>query len=368
MRACSDSIDEAGAEKAPWKERKEAAIAHVADVPAEALLVLAADKLHNTRSTEADRAFHGSGVWTRFKAGRDGFLWYHLAELLVLEERVPESRSVRLLRRELSGLACGEAAGSPLATVANVPEEVRPFFAAGLLEEGWPGWGFGAGPEQDAFVATGPYRLQPPHVGSAARIALLTSTAWTDRGLNSRSPPTSGPWLSMELCTERVGSSLGATMVSMGHEDGARERRPSPYGVPPHPGASSTAVSRRMSTARRRDTTPELEIRRILHRMGLRYRVNLPVPENRRRTIDIAFTRVRLAVFIDGCFWHGCPQHGTAPRANGQWWRTKLAANEARDRDTDALLGALGWRVMRVWEHEDPHAAAVRIRLAVAGG
>ncbi|MFW6773181.1 HD domain-containing protein [Nocardioides sp. CPCC 205120] len=153
VRACSDSIDEAGAEKAPWKERKEAAIAHVADVPAEALLVLAADKLHNTRSTEADRAFHGSGVWTRFKAGRDGFLWYHLAELLVLEERVPESRSVRLLRRELSGLACGEAAGSPLATVANVPEEVRPFFAAGLLEEGWPGWGFGAGPEQDAFVA-----------------------------------------------------------------------------------------------------------------------------------------------------------------------------------------------------------------------
>lgn len=122
-----------------------------------------------------------------------------------------------------------------------------------------------------------------------------------------------------------------------------------------------------MSVAARRDTAPELALRRALHAAGYRYRVVYPVPGNRRRTIDIAFTRARVAVFVDGCFWHGCPQHGTQPRANYAWWRTKLAANEVRDRDTDRLLNETGWRVVRIWEHEDLDAAVSAVTSALAG-
>ncbi|MFP3714509.1 very short patch repair endonuclease [Puerhibacterium sp. TATVAM-FAB25] len=121
-----------------------------------------------------------------------------------------------------------------------------------------------------------------------------------------------------------------------------------------------------MSTARRRDTAPELAIRRQLHARGLRYRVAYPVPGQRRRTIDIAFTRKRIAVFVDGCFWHGCPEHGTRPRANSDWWTRKLTANQVRDRDTDRVLSAMGWKVLRLWEHESPAAAAEKVVAAVA--
>ena len=121
-----------------------------------------------------------------------------------------------------------------------------------------------------------------------------------------------------------------------------------------------------MSTAKRRETAPELALRKVLHRRGLRYRVTYPVPGQRRRTIDVAFTRHRLAVFVDGCFWHGCPEHGTAPRQNSEWWQTKLAANEARDRDTDVVLASQGWRVLRAWEHEDPEKVADEIQRLLA--
>lgn len=82
------------------------------------------------------------------------------------------------------------------------------------------------------------------------------------------------------------------------------------------------------------------------------------VPGNNRRTIDIAFTRQRLAVFVDGCFWHGCPAHGTDPASNAEWWRKKLSTNRARDEDTNGLLAAAGWTVLRIWEHEDLAVAA----------
>lgn len=124
------------------------------------------------------------------------------------------------------------------------------------------------------------------------------------------------------------------------------------FGVRPHPGASSTAVSSRMSALGVRDTTPELQVRRAMHRMGMRYRVCYPIPGRPRRSIDIAFTRWRVAVYVDGCFWHGCPAHGTLPTANAQWWAEKLVANTDRDRDSDMWLAANGWRVVRVWEHE----------------
>lgn len=121
------------------------------------------------------------------------------------------------------------------------------------------------------------------------------------------------------------------------------------------PGAS---LSAKMSTLARRDTKPEVALRRALHRRGLRFRVQVKVPGNRRRSIDIAFTRARLAVFVDGCFWHGCPDHHVSPKANAEWWRWKIDLNRSRDDDTNAKLGAAGWRVVRIWEHMHPEEAA----------
>lgn len=132
---------------------------------------------------------------------------------------------------------------------------------------------------------------------------------------------------------------------------------PPTFHVPAHPGSSGDVVSRRMSTLKRRDNASEMAVRRVLHAAGYRYRVAYPVPGMRRRTIDIAFRRARVALFVDGCFWHGCPDHGTRPRSNEGWWTTKLAANRARDADTTAHLERLGWTVLRVWEHQPPEQA-----------
>jgi len=113
-----------------------------------------------------------------------------------------------------------------------------------------------------------------------------------------------------------------------------------------------------MQTTRRRDTRAELQLRRELHRRGRRFRVDMaPLPGLRRRA-DIVFTRQRVAVYVDGCFWHACPVHRTVPRHNRQWWVAKLEANETRDRDTDRRLREAGWRVVRVWEHQIATAAA----------
>jgi DNA mismatch endonuclease (patch repair protein) len=106
-----------------------------------------------------------------------------------------------------------------------------------------------------------------------------------------------------------------------------------------------------MQRQRRRDTKPEVALRSYLHRAGFRFRVDYPLSGLRRRA-DLAFPRQQVAVFVDGCFWHGCPEHGTSPKANAAWWRTKIDANIARDRDTDARLAETGWKVVRVWEHE----------------
>ena len=112
-----------------------------------------------------------------------------------------------------------------------------------------------------------------------------------------------------------------------------------------------------MSKARRRDTEPEMLIRREAHRRGLRYRVDFAIPGMRRRRADMIFARAKVAVFVDGCFWHSCPDHTSIPRANREWWVAKLEANQLRDRATDAHLEGLGWTVLRFWEHEDPVTA-----------
>ncbi|MBV7698736.1 very short patch repair endonuclease [Streptomyces sp. TRM70350] len=125
-----------------------------------------------------------------------------------------------------------------------------------------------------------------------------------------------------------------------------------------------------MSKQVSRDTAPEIAVRRLLHAAGLRYRVNVPVPGMPRRTIDIVFPKAKIAIFLDGCFWHGCPQHATQPKANAEWWRTKLAKNLARDRETTAHLEAEGWTVLRFWEHDSPEKVALSVtqaRKAAAG-
>jgi DNA mismatch endonuclease, patch repair protein len=119
-----------------------------------------------------------------------------------------------------------------------------------------------------------------------------------------------------------------------------------------------------MQGNRRRDTKPEKALRSALFSLGLRYRVDHPIkPSEQSRAIrpDIVFTRARLAVFVDGCFWHGCPDHGNSPRRNSRYWDAKLARNRDRDRHYDDLLESGGWTVIRFWEHENPQEAAQTI-------
>jgi DNA mismatch endonuclease (patch repair protein) len=130
------------------------------------------------------------------------------------------------------------------------------------------------------------------------------------------------------------------------------------------PSSSSAAISKRMQATRRRDTREELALRSALYARGVRFRVDAALPGMRRRA-DVLFSRLRIAVFVDGCFWHGCPQHGTWPKANAAWWRKKIAGNMQRDRDTDTKLRQAGWLVFRFWAHEDPNRAAIKVLAAV---
>jgi DNA mismatch endonuclease (patch repair protein) len=120
-----------------------------------------------------------------------------------------------------------------------------------------------------------------------------------------------------------------------------------------------------MSKLGRRDTAPELALRSELHRRGLRFRVDRPPLTGLRSRADIVFGPARVAVYVDGCFWHSCPEHGTKPKANAEWWERKLARNRERDAETDRVLREHGWDVVRVWEHEDPEEAAARVEAAV---
>lgn len=117
-----------------------------------------------------------------------------------------------------------------------------------------------------------------------------------------------------------------------------------------------------MQSNRGRDTKPEVRLRRELHALGLRFRVaTRPVPEI-RRTADVVFTRARIAVFVDGCFWHGCPTHHTVAKTNAEFWAAKVEGNRRRDRETDELLRAQGWLVIRIWEHEALETVVAVIR------
>lgn len=131
------------------------------------------------------------------------------------------------------------------------------------------------------------------------------------------------------------------------------------------PEPTSEAVRRRMESTRQKNTPAELAIRSALHRRGLRYRVDQTIPGVTRARPDIVFTKQRIAVFVDGCFWHSCPKHSTTPKSNQEWWVEKLAGNVERDRRHDRELVEAGWRVLRFWEHEDPEHAADAVERAV---
>ncbi|TDU83154.1 T/G mismatch-specific endonuclease [Kribbella voronezhensis] len=121
-----------------------------------------------------------------------------------------------------------------------------------------------------------------------------------------------------------------------------------------------------MSRQKSRNTQVEIELRRYLHAAGLRYRIHRRPVLGVRREADIVFGPARVAVFVDGCFWHGCPEHATWPKSNAEFWREKIEGNRRRDANTDALLAKAGWLVVRVWEHEGIEAAAARVQRAVA--
>ena len=136
----------------------------------------------------------------------------------------------------------------------------------------------------------------------------------------------------------------------------------------PYPEPTSATATKKMRSNRRVDTKPEVALRSLLHQRGLRFRKDYPIrlPNGKTAHPDIAFTRKKLAIFVDGCFWHSCPEHGTTPKTNQDYWIPKLRQNVERDRNADEGLRANGWQVLRVWEHTAPEAALVSILMFLA--
>ena len=131
---------------------------------------------------------------------------------------------------------------------------------------------------------------------------------------------------------------------------------------------SSPETSRRMAKVRQKGTDAETALRSELYRRGLRYRVDYKVLKKPRRVADVAFPGLKIAVFVDGCFWHGCPKHATWPKQNAEFWRQKIEANRLRDTDTNSRLLESGWTVLRFWEHEPPTEAVDIVVKMVAMG
>ena len=129
--------------------------------------------------------------------------------------------------------------------------------------------------------------------------------------------------------------------------------------------ASSSAARNVMRSNRRRDTSPELAIRRAVHALGLRFRVDARPLSDINRRADLVFRRARVAVFVDGCYWHGCPDHYNPPRTNSGYWSSKIGRNRSRDALVDSELQAAGWSPLRIWEHEPTEAALDRVVQAV---
>lgn len=129
---------------------------------------------------------------------------------------------------------------------------------------------------------------------------------------------------------------------------------------------SSPETSRRMAKVRQKGTDAEIALRKELYRAGLRYRVDYGVLKKPRRVADVAFPGLKIAIFVDGCFWHGCPEHATWPKQNAEFWRQKIEKNRLRDADTNSRLLEVGWTVLRFWAHESPVEATQAVAKLVA--
>ncbi|MFQ6170948.1 very short patch repair endonuclease [Oryzobacter sp. R7] len=164
------------------------------------------------------------------------------------------------------------------------------------------------------------------------------------------------------LCLSSCSIGAGSDTVTRVSSSQPRDQRK--HGQSTH--VTTPGRSRNMAAIRRTDTQPELALRSALHRAGLRFRKDLRLEcGGMHPRPDIVFTRAKVAVFVDGCFWHSCPEHSNPPTSNPDYWGPKLARNAQRDQQHDAALVEAGWTVIRIWEHEDVAAAAHRIALAV---
>jgi DNA mismatch endonuclease (patch repair protein) len=141
--------------------------------------------------------------------------------------------------------------------------------------------------------------------------------------------------------------------------------KPAAWQAPPGSWASSPGNRRSMLGNRGKDTSPELAVRRLLHRSGLRYRVDVRPIQQLRRKADVVFPRQKIAVFIDGCFWHACPEHFVWPKSNVEYWQKKIGGNKTRDIETSAKLESQGWTVLRYWSHDPPETIAHDVQRAV---
>ena len=160
----------------------------------------------------------------------------------------------------------------------------------------------------------------------------------------------------MTIVKDRMKDSMPSGRGRSGYKD-------LPYPVPTSPSASAT-----MRANRRTGTRPEVLVRSLLHRDGYRFRKDCAVAIDRGVVRpDILFPRYKLAVFIDGCFWHRCPDHGLVPRSNPAYWGPKLARNVERDRRVDSALARAGWWTVRIWEHVTPKDAATQVKQALQG-
>lgn len=134
---------------------------------------------------------------------------------------------------------------------------------------------------------------------------------------------------------------------------------------PPDSWASTPAIRKTMQGCKSRDTVPELQLRQAVHALGVRYRVAVRPIRSIRRTADLVFPLERVAVFLDGCYWHSCDVHFKPPKSHVDYWAEKIAGNKRRDQDTDQLLAEAGWCCIRVWEHDDLLLAAQRVAALV---
>jgi DNA mismatch endonuclease Vsr len=220
---------------------------------------------------------------------------------------------------------------------------------------------------QGRYVHPGDARTITPH--EAARLQTIPDffdlrasnkrSAWA-HVIGNSVPPLLGVHIGLPLLTGLVATKSSAQHEVTHTQSVDRTRR---AGVP---AASSEVIRERMKRTKRRDTSPELKLRSELDDRGLSYLVDQPIDGGRRRRADVVFPDSRVAVYVNGCFWHACPDHGTNPKANAEWWKDKLDANRARDTDTDMRLEEAGWVVLRFWEHDDLVAAAAEVQAAVA--